>query len=284
MFVIVGAIVVLGSIVVGFTIAGGKVMVLVQLSEFIVIGGAGLGSMIIANPPSVLAQLVKNLMGLLKPDPYGSATYDELLKMLYDLFMLARREGMVALEQHAERPNDSDFFKQFPIFMGNHHAVEFLTDTLKVIITGTVQPMDLAEMMDIDIDAHHKDSSRIPSALQTTGDAMPGFGIVAAVLGVVITMGTIGGKPEVIGEHVAAALVGTFLGVLLSYGVFGPLAAALGARCEGEGQYVACIRSALLAFAKGDAPLTAVEFARRNIGPAERRSFSEVEQALKKQA
>lgn len=284
MFAIIGSLIVFGSIVGGFTLAGGKVAVLIQISEFIVIGGAGIGSMVIANPPSVLTALAKSVIALLKPNPFSTATYDELLKMLYELFMLARREGMVALEQHAERPDESDFFQQYPIFMANHHAVEFLTDTLKVIISGTVQPMDLAEMMDVDLDAHHAETNRIPAVLQTTGDAMPGFGIVAAVLGVVITMGAIGGKPEVIGEHVAAALVGTFLGVLLSYGFFQPLATAVGARYAAEAQYLGCVRSALLAFARGDAPLTAVEFARRNIGPTERRSFSELEQTLKKAA
>lgn len=281
MFVIIGLAVVFGSIVVGFTMAGGQIAVLIQISEFIVIGGAGLGSILVANPPSVVGQLFKAILGLLKPNPYTKAAYSELLKMLYDLFMLARREGLVALEHHAEKPEESDFFKNYPIFAANHHAMEFLADTLKVIITGTVQPMDLSDMMEADLEVHHAAGSKIPSIFAKTGDAMPGFGIVAAVLGVVITMGSIGGKPEEIGHHVAAALVGTFLGVLLAYGVFQPIAAALENRLAAEGQYMNCIRHALLAFARGDAPLTAVEFARRNVDPAVRCTFSEMEATVK---
>lgn len=281
MFVIIGLAIVLGSIVVGFTMAGGQIGVLIQISEFVVIGGAGLGSILMANPPSIIGQLIKAFIGLLKPSPYNKTAYTELLKMLYDLFMLARREGVVALEQHAEHPHESDFFKKYPSFQANHHATEFLTDTLKVIITGTVQPFDLAEMMDVDLEAHHHAAQKVPTVIQTTGDAMPGFGIVAAVLGVVITMGSIGGSPEEIGHHVAAALVGTFIGILLAYGVFNPMAAALNAQLAGEHQYLMCIRAALLAFARGDAPLTAVEFARRNIEPETRCTFGELEQAVK---
>lgn len=281
MFVIIGTVVVMGSIVVGFTMAGGQIAVLIQISEFIVIGGAGLGSILVGNPPSILGGLIKGILNLLKPSPYNKSAYSEMLKMLYDLFMLARREGVVALEHHAERPHESDFFKRYPTFAANHHAMEFLADTLKVIITGTVQPFDLAEMMDTDLETHHRAAERIPNVLAKTGDAMPGFGIVAAVLGVVITMGHIGGKPEEIGHHVAAALVGTFIGILLSYGVFGPMAQAMENQLAAEAQYMACIRAALLSFARGDAPLTAVEFARRNIDPAVRCSFSELEQTLR---
>ncbi len=281
MFVIVGACLVLGSIIVGFLMAGGQIMVLMQISEFIVIGGAAIGSILIGNPPAILGQLVKCCLSLLKGNPYNKKAYNELLKMLYDLFMLARREGVVALEQHAEKPFESEFFTHYPIFSANQHAMEFLSDTLKVVITGTIQPFDLAEMMDVDLDTHHHAASKIPTVLAKTGDAMPGFGIVAAVLGVVITMGAIGGKPEEIGHHVAGALVGTFLGVLMAYGVFQPLAQAAETQLAAESRYMGCIRSALLSFARGDAPLTAVEFARRNIEPEDRCSFSELEQAAK---
>jgi chemotaxis protein MotA len=281
MFVVIGLVVVMGSIIAGFTMAGGQIAVLIQISEFIVIGGAALGSILVSNPPSIIGELIKSFMGLLKPSKYKKESYNELLKMLYDLFMLARREGLVALEQHAEHPETSEFFKKYPIFSGNHHALEFVSDTLKVIITGTVAPMDLAEMMDVDLETHHKSASKIPMVLQNTGDAMPGFGIVAAVLGVVITMGSIGGKPEEIGHHVAAALVGTFLGVLLAYGVFAPMAKAVEAQLDAESQYMNCIKSALVAFSRGDAPMTAVEFARRNIEPVQRCSFADMEKSLK---
>jgi chemotaxis protein MotA len=281
MFVIIGAVVVLASIIVGFTMAGGQLVVLFQISEFIVIGGAALGAMLIGNPPSMIGEIFKSLMGLLKGNSYTKASYNELLKMLYDLFMLARREGLVALEHHAEKPEESDFFKRYPSFASNEHAMEFLSDTLKVIITGTVQPYDLAEMMDVDLETHHEAAAKIPAVLAKTGDAMPGYGIVACVLGVVVTMGAIGGKPEEIGHHVAAALVGTFLGVLMAYGIFQPLSQAVETQLSAEAQYMNCIRSALLAFARGDAPLTAVEFARRNIEPAVRCTFVELETSMK---
>ena len=281
MFLIIGVAIVFGSIVAGFTMAGGQVSVLIQISEFIVIGGASIGATLIGNPPSIIGQLIKGVMGLMKGSPFTEKAYSELLKMLYDLFMLARREGLVALEHHAEKPMESEFFKRYPIFQGNHHAVEFLADTLKVIITGTVQPYDLAEMMEVDLDTHHAAAAKVSGVMAKTGDAMPGFGIVAAVLGVVITMGSIGGKPEEIGHHVASALVGTFLGILLAYGFFNPMAAGMEAQIASESQYMACIKSALLSFARGDAPLTAVEFARRNIEPGVRCSFSDLEKAVK---
>ncbi len=256
-------------------------MALIQISEFIVIGGASIGALLIGNPPSIIGQLIKGVLSLMKGNPFTEKAYSELLKMLYDLFMLARREGLVALEHHAEKPVESDFFKRYPIFHANHHAMEFLADTLKVIITGTVQPHDLAEMMEVDLDTHHASASKIPGVLAKTGDAMPGFGIVAAVLGVVITMGSIGGKPEEIGHHVAAALVGTFLGILLAYGFFNPMAAGMESQLAAENQYMGCIKSALLSFARGDAPLTAVEFARRNVDPGVRCSFTDLEKAVK---
>src|SRR5438067_7494035 len=163
MFLLIGTGVVLGSIVVGFTMAGGQISVLMQISEFIVIGGAGIGSVIIGHGPATLGKMVKAILGLLKGNPYGKKAYTELLKMLYDLFMVARREGLVALESHAERPDESEIFKKYPTFTANHHAVAFLADTLKVIITGTVQPMDLAEMMDVDLETHHAEAGKIPA-------------------------------------------------------------------------------------------------------------------------
>lgn len=281
MFLIIGIVVVFGSIIAGFTMAGGQISVLIQISEFIVIGGASLGALLIGNPPSIIGGLIKAILGLMKGNPYNKGVFTELLKMQYELFMVARREGLVALEHHAEKPHESDIFKRYPFFAANHHAVEFMADTLKVIITGTVQPFDLAEMMDVDLETHHAEASKVPSTLTTTGDAMPGFGIVAAVLGVVITMGSIGGKPEEIGHHVAAALVGTFVGILLAYGFFAPMAAGVQAQVASEAQYLNCIKAGLLSFARGDAPLTAVEFSRRNIEPSFRCSFSDLEKALK---
>ncbi|HZO90727.1 MAG TPA: flagellar motor stator protein MotA [Chthonomonadaceae bacterium] len=281
MFVIIGLVVVALSILLGFTMEGGKIGALIQVTEFIIIGGSALGSMLVANPLNVVMQTFQSVLGLLKGNPYTQPRYMELLQMLYDMFMMARREGLVTLDQHVERPQDSKFFGNYPFFFANHHALSFLADTMKVIITGTVADYNLADMMEIDLEVGHEELVKPAQVLAKVGDAMPGFGIVAAVLGVVITMGAIGGPPEEIGHKVAAALVGTFLGILMAYGIFNPLAAALEAQIKSEEQYMGCIKCALLSFARGDAPLTAVEFARRNIEPSVRPSFSAMEEALR---
>ncbi|HZP84052.1 MAG TPA: flagellar motor stator protein MotA [Chthonomonadaceae bacterium] len=281
MFVIIGLAVVFGSIIAGFVMEGGKIPALIQIAELVIIGGAAFGSVLVANPMSAVMATFKAVLGLLKPNPYNKTNYMELLRMLYDMFMMARREGLVTLDQHVEKPHDSKFFANYPFFFGNHHALSFLADTMKVIITGSVADHNLAEMMDVDLEVSHEEMNRSVTIISKVGDAMPGFGIVAAVLGVVITMGAIGGPPEQIGHKVGAALVGTFLGILMAYGIFAPLAAALEGQIKAEGQYMGCIKNALLSFARGDAPLTAVEFARRNIEPSARPSFAEMEQTLK---
>jgi chemotaxis protein MotA len=284
MFVIIGLVVVFGSILGGYTMHHGKVAVLIQVSEFIIIGGAALGSMIIGNPPSLIKSVFSNVLGLLKPNPYTEKAYGELLQLLYDVFQKARKEGLIGLESHIEKPEESDIFNKYPSVVHNHHAVAFLTDTLKVLLTGAVEDHHLAEILDLDLERQHEEAMKVPTALTKVGDAMPGFGIVAAVLGVVITMSSIGGAASEIGEKVAAALVGTFLGILLSYGVIGPIAGAIEVRIKAEEAYMMSIRTALLAFARGDAPMTAVEFARRNIEPADRPSFSELENLTRRRA
>ncbi len=281
MFVLIGLAIIAISILGGFMMEGGKPVALMQITEFIIIGGAGLGSMLIANPlPAVIATL-KSVMGLLKGNPFTKGRYMELLKMLYDMFMMARREGLVSLDQHVEKPDESKFFQGYPGFTSNHHATSFLSDTMKIIISGAVANYDLAEMMDIDLEASHDEIHHSSHICASLGDSMPAFGIVAAVLGVVITMGCIGGEAAEIGHKVGAALVGTFLGILLAYGVFAPLAKALETQSKAEEQYLGSIRNALLSFSRGDAPLTAVEFARRNIDPGCRPSFSEMESNCK---
>ena len=284
MFVIIGLVVVFGAVIGGYVMHHGPLAVLIQPNEFLIIGGAGLGTLIIANPPSVLKACIAQLLGLLKPNPYGAKAYAELLQVLYEVFQKARKDGLVGLEAHIEAPETSDIFQKYPSFMNNHHAVALLCDTLKVLLTGTVEDHNLAEILDVDLEKHHHEAMLAPHALSTVGDAMPGFGIVAAVLGVIITMGSIGGAASEIGEKVAAALVGTFLGILLAYGVFGPVAKAMETRLHAEHDYMLCIRTALLSFARGDAPMTAVEFSRRNIEPHERPSFAELEELTRKKA
>ncbi|MBI1757140.1 MAG: flagellar motor stator protein MotA [Fimbriimonas ginsengisoli] len=284
MFVILGIVAVMGAVLVGYLMHGGNMAVLIQVNEIIIIGGAGFGSFLAANGMKNVKASLKVATGLMKPDPYTKQAYLDLFKMMYQLFNVARKEGLLGLERHVENPEKSDIIGRYPTFLGNHHAVNFFCDTMKVILTGAVGPHDLAEMMELDLEVAHTESKVPVEAFQTVGDAMPGFGIVAAVLGVIITMGKIGGNASEIGESVAAALVGTFLGILLAYGVFGPLSRALELRLKTEEQFLNCIRFALFSFARGESPITCVEFARRNVEPSVRPGFAEMEKTVKEKA
>lgn len=284
MLVLVGIAIVFGAVLLGYMMHGGNIGVLIQINEVVILVGAGLGSFIAANGMTNVKASIKAIQGLLKPDPYTKPTYIDLLRMMYNLFNVARKEGLLGLEKHIEDPDSSEIIKNYPSFLANHHAVSFFCDTMKVILTGAVGPHDLSEMMELDLDIAHGEASVPGDAIQTVGDAMPGFGIVAAVLGVIITMGKIGGEAAEIGHSVAAALVGTFLGILLAYGVFAPLARAMQLRLKSEGQYLNCIRFALFSFARGESPITCVEFARRNIEPSVRPGFAEMEKAVKEKA
>jgi chemotaxis protein MotA len=283
-FTVIGLAVVLGSVMFGYTMHHGRLAVLMQFSEFVIIGGAGLGAMIVANPPNILKKVFASVLSLLKPNQFSEKAYAELLQVLYEVFQTARKDGLIALESHIEDPHKSTIFQRFPTFQHQHHALAFLCDTLKVLLTGAVEDHHLAEILDLDLERQHEEEMQVPNAIARVSDAMPGFGIVAAVLGVVITMGSIGGAASEVGEKVAAALVGTFLGILLSYGVLGPMANAVEARIRAEAAYMSCIRTALLAFARGDAPMTCVEFARRNIEPVDRPSFAELETLTRRKA
>ncbi len=277
MFLIIGLVVVFGSIVGGYVMHHGQLTVLIQVNELLIIGGAGLGSMIVGNDPGTLKRAFSMTLGLLKADPFDASAYNELLQVLYQILRTARKDGLVGLEAHIEKPESSEIFKKYQNFMHHKQAVALLCDTLKVLLSGTVEDHHLADILDIDLEQQHNEAMAVSMAITKTGDAMPGFGIVAAVLGVIITMGSIGGAASEIGEKVAAALVGTFLGILLSYGVLGPIAQSIEARIKSEHAYMLCIRTAILAFARGDSPTSAVEFARRNIEPAARPSFAQLE-------
>ena len=284
MFTIIGMFVVMAAVIAGYAMHGGNFGVLIQPNEVVILAGAGFGSFLAANGMKAVSGTIKTIMGLLKPDPYTKQTFLDVLKMMYQLFNVARKEGLLGLEKHIEKPEESEIIKHFPSFLANHHAVHFFCDTMKVVLTGAVGPHDLAEMMEIDLEIAHAEAKLPAEAIQTVGDAMPGFGIVAAVLGVIITMGKIGGEAAAIGESVAAALVGTFLGILLAYGIFAPLSRAIEIRLKGEEQYLNCIRFALFSFARGESPITCVEFARRNIEPANRPGFAEMEASVKEKA
>ena len=278
MFIFIGAAIVLGGVLGGFVFEGGHIMALNQPMELLIIGGAALGALLIATPLPVIKAIISQLKGVLGGG-YVKDDYLGLLVMMYEIFNVARRDGLVGLENHVEHPLESEIFKKYPKFLQNHQALNFFCDTMRVIISGSVQPHDLDALMDGDIEAIHDEESRPSDALSSVADALPGLGIVAAVLGVVITMASIDGPPEEIGHKIAAALVGTFMGILGSYGFVGPIAASLKHRLNDGRQYLTCMKHALLSFHKGVAGVIAVEFARRSLFEEVRPSFLELEKA-----
>jgi chemotaxis protein MotA len=280
MLVIVGSLIVLGSVLGGFMMAGGAVGVLIQPSELVVIGGAALGSLITSTPLPILKGLVGQFKQFFAARP-GKQDYLELLGMLYQLFKLTQQSGVMALESHVEDATKSPIMSKYPKFLANHHAVHFLSDSIKVIILGGIAPHDLEALMDEDLDVHHHEALKPSTTLQTIGDALPGLGIVAAVLGIVITMQAIDGPVEEIGHHVAAALVGTFLGILMCYGFVGPMATNLAHIVNDDAHYLVCIKTGLLAVYKGFPPAIAVEFARRVLPGEVRPTFDETEKFCK---
>lgn len=282
MFAIIGIVVVFGAILGGFLMEKGPVPVLLQPAELVIIGGAAIGTLLIANPLGLIIRIFKSVLGILGGGKYSNkAVYLESLKMLSDIFTFARKSGMAKLEEDVENPEKSSVFSKYPKFVKDHHLLYFVCDTLRMAVAGVVAPHDLDDMIEKDIEIHHAEALAPAKALAVVSDALPGLGIVAAVLGVVITMSALGGPPEEIGHKVAAALVGTFLGILLSYGVVSPIAANLEKTIDAEGQFYQVLRAGLMAFAKGMAPMIAVEFSRRAIPHELRPSFKEMETACK---
>ena len=281
MIIIFGALIVIGSVVGGFVMAGGNTMALLHLSELIIIGGAALGALVLMSPKAVLIALVKQIIGALKGSPYSRKAYEELFKALYELFMLGRRGGMVALEEHIMAPETSAIFGKYPGFQKNKHAMEFLCNGLRPIIDGKIKPDHLKLLLDIEVDAMELEHERPIGVLVKAADAMPGFGIVAAVLGIVITMASIAGPIEAIGEKVASALVGTFLGIFISYGFMNPLAVNMEFVSVAEISYIRCIAASVISFASGMSPIMAVEVARRGLSSEVKPSADGLEEMLK---
>ena len=281
MISIVGILVVFGAVIGGFLMEKGQLGVLIQPAELVTIGGAALGTLLAANPIHILKGLVSGMMGIISGSPFSKQRYIETLKMMFDLFTKARKEGMVAIEADVEGADKSPIFTQYPKFMKDHHVRDFVCDTMRMAITGGVMAFDVDQMMELDMESHHHSAGQPTSALSTVADALPGLGIVAAVLGIVVTMGALGGPPEEIGHKVAAALVGTFLGILMCYGVLGPLASVMTKINEEEHAYYGILRVVMLAFMKGTTPILAVELARRAIPAHIRPSFQEVEKACR---
>lgn len=248
--------------------AGGPFPVLIQPNEFVVIGGAAIGSLVASAPGGALGR-VKAAFGRVLAKPPSKADYDELFKLMENLFQVIRREGMLALESHVWEPDKSPIFSKHPAVMARHHASHFLIEGLKLLVDGT-HVEDLTLLFDMEIETMHEEEAEPVGLIRTTSDALPGLGIVAAVLGIIITMGHLDGGPEEIGHHVAAALVGTFIGILLCYGIISPIATAIELSNKAEGRYINCIRVGLLAAARGVNPAVAVEYSRRAVFVEER--------------
>ncbi len=280
MLALVGFIVVIGAVLGGFMMAGGNPMALLHASEFVMIGGAALGMILISTPMSTFKKMIAQIMGLTKSGP-TKKDYIDLLVMMYELFNIARRDGVIALESHIEKPHESEILSKYKQFINDHFAVAFFCDTVRSITTGAVPGHELDEIMDLDLESHHGEEERPTGILSKVGDSMPGFGIVACVLGVVITMGHIDGPPEEIGRMVGTALVGTFLGILACYGFIQPTAMNLEQKnVEALGYYI-CLKQGLLGFNRGYVPSFVAEFARRSISPEVRPTFFEVEDACR---
>ncbi len=281
MFVIVGILVVLGAVIGGFLMEHGPIRVLIQPSEAIIICGAALGTLLIANPLHTLKAVLHGVLKVLKGSSFNKKRYLDALKMMYEMFNKIRREGPNSVENDIEEPEKSKFFAAFPAAARDATTRNFLCDTMRMVLMGGVEAFDVDQMMEADIEVHSHESEQSVGALGTVADSLPGLGIVAAVLGVVMTMSALGGPPEEIGKKVAAALVGTFLGILLCYGFIGPISSNLGKLAHEEHEYLLVLRVTMIAFMKGISPLLAVEMGRRAIPAHLRPSFSEMEKHCK---
>ncbi len=277
MFVIIGFLVVVIAIVVGFTVAGGNLVLLIQVAEFIVIGGTALGSILIASPLPLIKKIISYIPQTLKSHHISKQDYLDLLKSFNDLFLLAQRDGLLAIEKHIEDPLQSDILSKSEKFVNDAFARDFFSDTMKVMLSGGIPPHELEGLIDAEIETFDLESQPVTSSISTVGDSLPGIGIVAAVLGIIVTMSSIDQGAEVVGHHVAAALVGTFLGVLMAYGFVNPLAKNIEHILEDKKRYLETIKTCIVAYAKGNPPILSIEMARRTIYSDERPTFTELE-------
>jgi len=281
MFAIVGILVVLGAVIGGFLMEHGPIRVLMQPSEAVIIGGAALGTLLVANPLHILKGVMSGVLSVLKGSKFTKKRYLDSLKMMYDMFNKIRRDGPNSVESDIEAPDKSKFFAAYPDFVKNHHLCDFVCDTMRMVLMGGVEAFDVDQMIEADMDVHSHQTEQSVTALSSVADSLPGLGIVAAVLGVVMTMSALGGPPEEIGKKVAAALVGTFLGILMCYGFIGPVASNLGKLAHEEHEYLHVLRVTMIAFMKGSSPLLAVEMGRRAIPAHLRPGFNEFEKHCK---
>ncbi len=281
MLVIVGIVVVTVGVIVGFLMAGGNLLVLFQPSEFVTIGGAVIGSLLISTPMSTLKKMIAAIPKTMTKKEDSKEESLNLLKSFYDLFVLAQRNGLLSLEKHVENPAQSEVLSKNEKLLKNEIVLAFVCDTLKVMLSGGIPPHEIEELMETEIDTIVHEKKPVTAIMTKVSDALPGLGIVAAVLGIIVTMGSINAGAEAVGKHVAAALVGTFLGVLLSYGFMGPLVTNIELMFEEEIRYMETIKACIVAYSKGNPPIIAVEIARRTIATDYRPTFSELEQYLR---
>ncbi len=282
MLLIIGSIMVLVSVFAGFVLEGGHILALWHPFEVLIICGSALGAFLISNPPKVVKASFAGALGLFKGPRYRREDYVDLLKLIYDILVKIRKSGMLAVETDVEAPAKSQLFSQYPRILGDHHMLEFITDCLRLMVGGNLDPHELEALLEYELETHHKEAAEPAHAVQRVADALPGFGIVAAVLGIVNTMAALeGADTATIGHRVGAALVGTFLGILVSYGFVGPTAAAMEQRAHEEGKAFEVVKMALVASVRGYAPPVAVEFARKLLFTDLRPSFGDLENHLK---
>ena len=281
MLVVVGYIIILGSVFGGFVMSGGQIGAMAQPVELLMIGGAALGAFVVGNSRKVIIATLKALPDTLKGSHYNKLVYMELMSLLYEVLSKARKEGLMSLEADVEKPKESPIFAKYPHVAHDHHAVEFMTDYLRLMVGGNLNAHEIEALMDSEIDTHHAEGEVPSHVIQRIGDGLPAFGIVAAVMGVVNTMQSVGLPPAELGKLIAHALVGTFLGVLLAYGFVGPLAGKVEQRVNESSKLLQCIKATLLASLNGYSPALAVEFGRKVLYSTERPSFIELEQHLK---
>ncbi len=281
MFTGIGILVVLGCVVGGYIMGQGNLAVLFQPAEMIIIFGAAIGNFVISSPPKVLKATLGSLSKLFGGKAYTRQDYEEVLLLLNEIFFKIRKEGLVSIESDIEDPEKSEIFKKYMNFLKDHHALAFLADTLRTLTIMDIDAHELANLLDYEIEAHHEEALSPSGAIANVADALPGLGIVAAVLGVVITMGHLDQPPDVLGHHIGAALVGTFMGVLMCYGFVGPMAKNLENNASEGREYLNVIKVALLSFVNSPSPQMAVEFGRRVVPQDQRPSFLELEQLIK---
>jgi chemotaxis protein MotA len=281
MFIIIGAVIVFASVVGGYLLEHGNLSVLFQPIELLIIGGAALGGLIIMSPLRTIKQIISTVLRALTGTSLSRAHYMDALLMLGEIFSKIRKEGLVSIEADVDGPEESKIFSSHPIFLKNHHAVALVADTLRTVMTTSISSYELEALLDNELEAHHEEGMAPAKSLNTVSEALPGLGIVAAVLGVILTMAKMKEPPEVLGASIGAALVGTFLGVLLCYGFVGPLSKYLEVMADDDKEYLTVLKVGLVSFIGGAAPQIAVEFARRSIPGHAKPTFSEVEEALR---